>query len=120
MTGQLWDNSFMTHNQTLALTFDNQMKTTDCENNTLHIAQQGVAFAIVRHNELVEYNQLKKLQIWKKRAINIDIGNSETEILKVQIFNVSTSKVTTDIVYLFITFNNREKMTILCTRSQFL
>ena len=61
VTGQLWGNSFMTHDQTLALTFDNRMKTTDCENNTLRIAQQGVAFAIVQHNELVEYNQLKKL-----------------------------------------------------------
>ena len=56
VTGQLWGNSFMTHDQTLALTFDNRTKTTDCNNNTVRIAQQGVAFAILERTDLIKYD----------------------------------------------------------------
>ena len=43
------------------------------------------------------------------RDINIDIGNSQTETLKIQIFNVSISKVTLGIVYPLIRYKDTEK-----------
>ena len=56
--GQMWGSSFMTHDQTLALTYDNQKQTGDCENNTLKITQQGIAFTIIDNVKQFDYEKL--------------------------------------------------------------
>ena len=97
----------MTHDQTLSLTFDNQKQTVDCENNTLKIAQQGIAFTIIDNVKQFDYEKLIPPRR-RKREVNIELRQSETKILKLQIFNVSTGKVVTGTVHPFIRFNDTE------------
>ena len=108
VTGQLWGNSFMTNDQTLALTFNNRTTVKDCDNKTLHIAQQGVAFNILESTEQINYDKLRPPRSRTKRNIDIKIGASTNEKLDIKIFNVSTDKVTTGVVYPFIKYNETE------------
>ena len=109
VTGQLWGNSFMTHDQTLALTFVEQTRVRDCENRTLRVAQQGVAFHILDNIQQVDYRKLKSLHSRMKREINAEIRTHGNETIKLQIFNVSTARVTMGVVYPLVKFNDTER-----------
>ena len=94
ITGKIWDSTFLSNNNNLALTFQKNHTINECNYNQLITSHQGILFQILSIQNLnTNINKIRNGHKWTKRSIHTTIGTSDHHIMDIYIVNISTGTV---------------------------
>ena len=114
ITGKIWDSTFLSNDNNLALTFQKNKTFSECNYNQLITSHQGIPFQILDIQDLnANISKIRNGQKqWTKRSIHTTVGMSDHYTMDIYIVNISTNAVPHGIIHRIFKYDTQQLIQI--------